>query len=168
MQIQKHTVVSLLYTLRENNASGEVIEVVQKEQPFTFLYGVGQLLPLFEDNIKGLEVGNNFAFSIEAAQAYGEMNPNAIVQLPIETFIVNGELATDLLQVGSTIPMRNEEGHLMQGQVLEVTEQFVKMDFNHPMAGKNLHFTGEVVALREAEETEIAHGHVHGPGGHHH
>lgn len=168
MLIDKNTVVSVLYTLREDNAEGTILEQVQKEQPFTFLYGVGQLISQFEDNLKGLEVGKNFAFRIEAAHAYGELNPNAIAQLPIETFIVDGKLATDMLKVGQTIPMRDQEGNLMQGNILEVTEQFVKMDFNHPMAGKNLHFTGEVVAVRAADAEELAHGHVHGPGGHHH
>lgn len=168
MIIAKNKVVSLLYELHENTLAGELIEKVPSEQPFKFLFGAGGLIPEFEQNIDGLKVGDTFEFGIESANAYGLVDEKAIVNLPKDIFVIDGELATELLEVGKVIPMRNEGGHLIHGLVKEVATDTVKMDFNHPMAGKNLFFKGEVVEIREATPTEISHGHVHGPGGHQH
>ena len=73
-----------------------------------------------------------------------------------------------MLKIGAIIPMQDNEGHHMRGVVVKVGINDVSMDFNHPLAGQHLRFEGEVVALRAATEDELAHGHVHGPGGHHH
>ena len=73
-----------------------------------------------------------------------------------------------MLKPGSFIPMQDQDGHPLQGKVLSVGESDVKLDFNHPMAGKNLHFTGEIVEVRDASDEELNHGHVHGHGGHQH
>ena len=83
-------------------------------------------------------------------------------------FLEDGKPNDELLQVGNTIPMQDSDGNRLDGVVVEVTDTQVKMDFNHPLAGKNLHFTGQIVELRDATSEELAHGHVHGPHGHHH
>lgn len=87
------------------------------------------------------------------------------MDLPIDTFIVNGELATDMLVVGKTIPMSDQNGRQLTGKIQSVSETEVTMDFNHPMAGQDLYFTIEVTDVREATASELSHGHVHGPGG---
>ena len=99
---------------------------------------------------------------------YGESDPQAIVDLPKDVFKVNGEIQDDLLVEGNVIPLQDQNGSPLQAVVLEVGEDTVKMDFNHMLAGKTLHFKGEVVEVRQATQEEINHGHVHGPGGHHH
>lgn len=73
-----------------------------------------------------------------------------------------------MLTVGNFVPMQDNEGNPLEGKIVEVNSEHVKMDFNHPLAGKTLHFTGKIVDLRDATEDELNHGHVHGPHGHHH
>ena len=164
MTISQNKVVALTYELRLNDANGEFVEKTEAENPLVFLYGAGQMIPDFENNISGLTVGDDFAFGITAAKAYGGIDAEAVVNIPREIFAG----AEDMLILGQMIPMRNDQGHMLQGLVQEVTETMVVMDFNHPMAGKNLYFTGPIQELREATSEEIEHGHVHGPGGHHH
>lgn len=164
MNIQKHTVVALTYELKLNDAAGEFIEKTTEEEPLVFLAGIGMMLPKFEANVDGLKAGDKFAFGLSSADSYGEREENAIVSLPRSIFAE----AEDLLKLGGVIPMRNQEGQMMQGKVLAITVQEVKMDFNHAMAGKNLYFAGKIQSVRAATQEEIDHGHVHGPGGHNH
>ena len=168
MVIEPKKVVSVSYVLREKTADGRVLEKTADEQPFYFLFGVGGLLPDFESNLAGLKVGDTFAFGIEHKKAYGAVDESAIVEIPIQSFYVDGKLATDMLQLGNTIPMRTQDGNTIRGVVKAVTADMVRMDFNHPMAGIDLFFTGEVKSIRDATPEEIDHKHVHGPGGHHH
>ena len=168
MQVSKNKVVSLTYTLRLDNAQGETIQETGNDHPLVFIYGSGMLLPAFESNIANLKLNDNFSFGLEAGDAYGEVNPGALVDLDIDMFLEDGKPNDELLQVGNTIPMQDSDGNRLDGVVVEVTDTQVKMDFNHPLAGKNLHFTGQIVKLRDATSEELAHGHVHGPHGHHH
>ncbi|NJN77689.1 MAG: peptidylprolyl isomerase [Saprospiraceae bacterium] len=164
MTISQNKVVALTYELKLNDANGEFVEKTEAGNPLVFLYGAGQMIPDFEKNISGLTVGDTFAFGITAENAYGPLDEEAVVPIPREVFAE----AEDMLQVGQIIPMRNDQGHMLQGLVVEVSDNQVTMDFNHPMAGKNLYFTGEIEELRDATAEELDHGHVHGPGGHHH
>ena len=168
MNIDKNKVVSLLYELRIGNETGELVERVDPADPFAFLFGGGGLLPEFESNLKGKNAGDKFTFGIKSENAYGNFSLEAIVDIPKNAFMVDGELAVDLLQVGKMISMHDEHGNPLQGKVLAVELDKVKMDFNHPMAGKDLHFKGEILEVRNATSDELSHGHVHGPGAHHH
>jgi FKBP-type peptidyl-prolyl cis-trans isomerase SlyD len=165
MVVGKDKVVSVTYELRRDSAQGEVVETVTKENPLTFLYGVGGLLPTFENNLKDLSEGEQFVFELSAEEAYGEINKDAIVNVPLQAFEINGQVDNSLLQVGNVIPMQDNTGNKLNGTVLELTDENVKMDFNHPLAGDNLYFQGEVCGIREASEEEIQHGHAHNPGG---
>lgn len=160
MAIDEKKVVSVTYQLSVNDFDGEVVETVDKEKPLTFLYGVGNMLEKFEENIKGLDEGDNFNFKIPSQEAYGEASEDAIVDLPIDTFKIEGEIDQDLLKEGNYIPMQDQEGNRLDGIVLEVGEEKVKMDFNHPLAGDDLFFKGEVMSVREASEDEINQGYV--------
>ncbi|MEZ4953419.1 MAG: peptidylprolyl isomerase [Saprospiraceae bacterium] len=168
MQITRDTVVSVHYRLQRDNPEGELIEETFNGNPLTFLFGVGQMIPDFEQNLEGKMVGDKHAFGITSENAYGPVNQDAIVDLPIETFIIDGKLAEDLLVVGKTIPMSDNHGSQLMGTVKEVKKESVKIDFNHPMAGQDLFFTIEVLQVRPATQSELEHGHVHGPGGEHH
>jgi len=165
--MSKAKVISLTYQLRSGSADGELIETAGKENPAEFLFGAGNLIPEFEDKIQELNPGENFEFTIDSDKAYGPSNPSAIVNLPRSVFTIDGKEAEDLLQVGKIVPMRNDQGEPLQGKILEIEPETVKMDFNHPLAGHDLHFKGEVVTTRDASEEEVAHGHVHtGKDGH--
>ena len=164
MVVTKDKVVSISYELKVN---GELVDTAAAENPLVFLYGHGQLLQLFEDNLNGLSVGDSFEFMVPSKEGYGEVNDMAIVELPKEIFMVEGELQEDLLVIGNRLPMRDSEGNALDGTVVEVTDTAVVMDFNHPLAGQDLFFTGNVVNVREASAEELMHKHVHGHGHQH-
>ena len=165
MKITKHTVPSVTYSL---NVDGEVIDRADISSPLTFLVGTGSMIPGFESQLEGLSKGDNYNFSVMPEEGYGKVNLEAIVDVPKKIFIVEGELKKDLLIVGNTVPMQDKEGNPLEGIVMEIGEETVKMDFNHQLAGKVLNFSGEVVDVREATREEIEHGHVHDAGGDHH
>jgi FKBP-type peptidyl-prolyl cis-trans isomerase SlyD len=168
MKIENNTVVSVNYNL-SIKGTGEQVEQTSKEQPFVFLFGSGGLLPDFESNLSGKQAGDSFDFFIDAANGYGTRDEQHVVMIPIEAFQgEDGKLDDENVKVGVTLPMVDNEGNRLYGQVLEINAEHVKMDFNHPLAGQDLHFKGEVLEVRQATEEEISHGHVHGPHGHHH
>jgi FKBP-type peptidyl-prolyl cis-trans isomerase SlyD len=164
MIISKNKVVSLTYELRVNSNEGEIVETLKEDSPLTFLYGSGNLLPKFEQNISELKVGDKFNFDLLAEDAYGEINKNAIVDVPVTAFTVDGKIDEKLLQVGNKIPMQDASGNKLTGVVKGINTKTVKMDFNHPMAGNHLFFSGKVVEIREATEEELHHGHAHYSG----
>ncbi|MCK9291433.1 MAG: FKBP-type peptidyl-prolyl cis-trans isomerase [Bacteroidales bacterium] len=168
MKIGNNKVVSLIYELRENDAQGELIQKVEKDHPFVYLFGVGGLLPVFEQNLNGLQPGDTFSFSMKADESYGQRTEEAIIELDKQLFEIDGVIDEELLTIGNQLTMQDHEGNPLEGTVLEVTDYKVIMDFNHPLAGFNLHFSGLVLEVRDASQEEIAHGHVHGPHGHHH
>ena len=133
-----------------------------------FLFGAGGLLPEFETNLAGKLVGSNFEFQILSANAYGEFDENALEYVPKDIFMVDGQLAEDMLQIDKVINLRDQSGGMMRARVAEVAEAEVLLDFNHPLAGVNLFFKGDILDIRDATAEELEHGHVHGPGGHHH
>lgn len=168
MQIGQSKVVSITYKLSEANNKSEVIQEVKENEPLVFLFGVGQLLPKFEEHLTGKQKGDSYEFELAHADAYGPLDAEAVVDVPLDVFIVDGNLAEDMLVIGGMVRLRDQDGRLLQGTVLERGLETVKIDFNHPMAGKDLYFSGVVTDVREATTEEISHGHVHGPGGHHH
>ena len=160
MVIEKQKVVSVTYQLNVNDHDGEVVETVNKEKPLTFLYGVGNMLEKFEENIKGLQEGDKFDFKIPSEEAYGQASEDAIVDLPINVFEIEGEIDYELLKEGNYIPMQDQQGNRLDGIVLEVGDEKVKMDFNHPLAGDDLFFKGEVIDIRAATDEEINQGYA--------
>jgi len=161
MIINKNKVVSVIYELTLANNSDEIIESVGKNNPLEYLQGHGNLLPKFEANLEGLKIGDKFDFVLKCEDAYGPVMQEAIVDLPINVFEVDGQIDEELLTIDNIIPMMDGQGNRFNGRVLEVKEDNVKMDFNHPLAGADLHFKGEVVGIREASSEEILDGHIH-------
>jgi FKBP-type peptidyl-prolyl cis-trans isomerase SlyD len=161
MIISKDKVVSLTYELRLDSVDGEVIESLTQDSPLTFLYGGGGLLPKFEEKISGLGIGDEFKFELHSVDAYGEINMDAIVDVPIGAFEMDGKIDHTLLRIGNKIPMQDSAGNKLTGIVQEIKDERVRMDFNHPLAGSNSFFTGKVTEIREATEEEMHHGHVH-------
>lgn len=165
MKITRFTVPSVAYVLKVND---EIVDSADTSNPLVYLAGVGMMIPGFERELEGMEAGNEFGFSLTVEDSYGERIEEAVVPVPKEVFIVDGEMDAEVVKVGNVLPMQDQEGRPMQGLIVEISDEAVTMDFNHPLAGKELHFTGTVVDVRIATQEEIEHGHVHGPGGHHH
>ncbi len=162
MKVEKNKVVKLIYTLTSN---GNVVEEVPSDNPFVFLAGANGAIPAFEENLTGLGAGDKFEFEIKSEDAYGPRVDEAVVEVPINVFEVDGEVKYDMLFEGNILPMQDQNGQPMDGRVLEVKEENVKLDFNHVLAGQDLNFVGEVLDIRDAEQEELDHGHVHGEGG---
>jgi FKBP-type peptidyl-prolyl cis-trans isomerase SlyD len=170
MKIEQRTVVSLGYTLTVNDEGKEiVVDQANRTKPLTFLFGAGQLLPEFERNIANKEAGDSFDFRLKAEDGYGISDPQNRVMLPLDIFKdEQGQLDKELIKPGVVVPLADREGNHYQAIVLEVNDSGVQVDFNHPLADKELHFIGEVYDVRLATLEELQHGHAHGVGGHHH
>ncbi|MDQ6478205.1 FKBP-type peptidyl-prolyl cis-trans isomerase [Dyadobacter sp. LHD-138] len=170
MKVEKNNVVALIYSLRipDNDGEMDIVEVVTEEEPMYFIQGISGLPEGFEEKIEGLAAGDTFDFVVAPEEGYGEFDPEAIVELPKAVFQMEGVDQEELLEIGNIVPMTNEDGERMHGQVVEVKEDIVVMNFNHPLAGKEMHFEGSILSIRAATDEEISHGHVHGEGGHHH
>lgn len=168
MIIEKNTVVSVNYLLSLKE-TGEEVEQTSKENPFVFIFGTGGLLEDFEANLQGKKIGDSFDFFVDHKRGYGVRDEQHLVMIPIEAFLgEDGTFDKENVKLGVTLPMVDNEGNRLYGTVMEISPEHVKMDFNHPLAGKDLHFKGEVLEVRKATEDELAHGHVHGEHGHHH
>lgn len=163
MALEKNNVVTLKYVLHTNDENGEkvFVEETSAENPMTFLYGVGMMIPKFEQEIQNLNIGETTSFTIEPSEGYGERDPQAVTQLPVDMF--QGQ---ELPPVGAVLPLSDNQGNNFQALVIEVTPEAVVVDLNHPMAGRPLHFDVEILNTRPATEEELAHGHAHGADGH--
>jgi len=167
--ITANKLVKVNYTLRENNSEGEIIESTYNAEPLEFVFGQGRMIPLFEEKLNGLKEGEKFSFVIESDDAYGAFNEQAIIDLDINIFEAHGKIDYEMLTPGNKIPMRDSEGRRMDGLVIEVTDKNVKMDFNHPLAGKDLHFEGEILTIADASEEDMMSSSCGcGSGGHKH
>jgi FKBP-type peptidyl-prolyl cis-trans isomerase SlyD len=116
MNVAKNQVVSITYEL---TVEGQVMETVKKDNPLTFLFGAGNLLPKFESNLDGLVIDDPFEFKLESEDAYGPYNEEAVIAVPMKAFEVEGKIDEELLRVGNTIPMLDSSGRRMNGVVLE-------------------------------------------------
>jgi FKBP-type peptidyl-prolyl cis-trans isomerase SlyD len=165
MIAEKDSAVSIVYELRSGSQEGEIVEALTPENPLTFIFGTGGLLPKFEENLNGLTSGDNFEFLLNSEDAYGPIVESAVVHVPKNIFEVDGKIDENMLKVGNMVPMMDAEGRRMNGKILTIDAEAVQMDFNHPMAGNDLFFKGEVTEVREATGEELNHGHAHGDGG---
>ena len=164
MKISDKKAVQLIYELK---VGGEIADRTTKDRPLEFIQGMGYLLPLFEKNVEGKQPGDRFAFTLEPKDGYGEWELERVIDLPKQAFEVDGQIREDLLVVGNTIPLMNQMGGVVPGKVLEIGDATVKMDLNHPMAGKTLDFSGEILSVRDATEKELTEG-LHGEFVQHH
>ena len=155
MKVEQNKMVGVDYKL---TVDGQIADQSRPGQPLEFIFGTGMLLPKFEEAILGKEIGESVSFTLEAKDGYGEVIADAIVDLPKDIFMVDGKLAEDILFEGSQVPMSDAQGNRMMGIVKEVGESTVKMDFNHPMAGKTLNFDVEVVSVRDVTPEDLQGG----------
>jgi FKBP-type peptidyl-prolyl cis-trans isomerase SlyD len=152
--IADDVVVTLDYTL---TVDGEVVDSTAGIDPISFLQGYENILPGLEQELYGLKIGDKKQVSLKAKDAYGEIDPEAVVDVP------RSDIPKDIpMKPGIELQVSNEDGELMDAVITSISKDTVRLDFNHPLAGKNLNFDVTVVDLREAEPEELEHGHVHG------
>jgi FKBP-type peptidyl-prolyl cis-trans isomerase SlyD len=156
MQIVKHKVAAIHYTLTDNE--GKVLDSSAGREPLYYIQGIGNLIPGMEEGLEGKKEGDKLNLKISPEKGYGEKDEKMIQRVPRSAF-GGGEIKKGM------------QFQTNQGQIVTVTEvglSEVTVDANHPLAGVELNFAVEVISIREATADELAHGHVHGPGGHHH
>ncbi|MDE6652385.1 MAG: FKBP-type peptidyl-prolyl cis-trans isomerase [Paramuribaculum sp.] len=161
-KIQPGKYVELGYDLYKITPEGEqLVHQTDTEDPEKIIFGVtrGMIRPL-EVAIDGLEPGGEFDVTVKADEAFGPWDPEQIVTLDKEIFEVDGKFDNDTIKPGAALPMMTQDGYKITGIVTEVTDDKVKMDFNHPLAGKDVRFKGKILAVRDAtpEELQPAHG----------
>lgn len=159
--ITKNKVVSVSYELK-TEPDGEILETAGTDRPLEFICGQGQTLEYFEMNLLDKKVGDKFDFKVPAANAYGIVNEDMVVDLPRDIF---AEVEPEEMKVGNILPMMDSVGRHLQGKILSVGEEEVKIDFNHQLAGKDLYFKGEVLAVRDATDAELEALNSHKCGG---
>lgn len=156
MKIDKNKVVSIHYTLRNNE--GKVLDTSEGRGPLNYIQGIGQLIPGMEEALEGKSSGEKLEISIEPEKGYGVRNEDLVVEVPRTAF-------------GQSEVKKGMQFQTDKGDVVTVTNvglEKVTVDANHPLAGENLNFSVEILEVREATSSELEHGHVHGAGGHDH
>ncbi|MFK5854582.1 MAG: FKBP-type peptidyl-prolyl cis-trans isomerase [Bacteroidota bacterium] len=148
MKITPNSIAALSYSLT-NYATDEELEKTPADKVMKFKFGVGELLPDFEKNIVGLKAGDKFDFKVLAVEAFGPVDPYAIFDIPKDTFENDGAIDDNMLQVGNQIPLTDKDDNKHLGLITLVMEDAVTMDFNHPLAGVDLRFVGEVLEVVE-------------------
>lgn len=159
MKITREKVVAIHYTLR--NPEGQVLDSSDGREPLYYLHGFGNLIPGMEEGLEGKTKGDKLQIKVSPDKGYGELDEALIQEVPMEAFGGNKP------QVGQQFQAGNDHQRYIV-TVKAVSDTTVTVDANHALAGVELHFDVEVMDVRDASQEEITHGHVHGPGGHHH
>lgn len=160
MQIENQKVVSIHYTL--TNEAGQVLDSSENQEPLAYIHGQGNIIPGLENALAGLSKGEKLKVTVEPADGYGERDDSMVQSVPRSAF-----QGVDDIKPGMQFQAQSPEG-IQLVTVVSVEGDEVTLDGNHPMAGITLIFDVEITDVRDATTEELDHGHVHGPGGHHH
>ena len=156
-QVRDNSVVTLDYTLK---VDGEVIDSSQENDPIMFIQGQGQIIPGLEQELYGMHTGDSKSVVVEPGKGYGELDTGAFADIPRDEFPAHIPL-----EKGVALQLRDQQGEVMDAFIDEVKGDTIRLSFNHPLAGKTLHFQVTVLDIREATPEELEHGHVHDEGG---
>ncbi|WLQ11824.1 peptidylprolyl isomerase [Hahella aquimaris] len=160
MAISKNKVVQFHYILKDQE--GKELENTYEDEVITYLHGHDNVLQGLEEALEGKDAGDKFEITLPPEKAFGLRQEDSIKRISKKYLKHAGRF-----QVGDAIPVKSEQG-VQVVTVMKIGHSMVDVDINHPYAGQTLTFALEVVSLRDAAKEEIDHGHVHGPGGHHH
>lgn len=158
--VQDGVVVSMDYTL---HVDGELLDSSDGQGPLQFLVGYGNIIPGLENEMMGMKVGDSKKVVVQPVDGYGEFDENAFMDVPRDQFPKDMKL-----EEGVELTVRDNEDNARMARIDRIEGNTVTLNFNHPLAGDELHFYVRVMALREPNEEELAHGHVHEDGHHHH
>ena len=156
--VESGQVVSMEYTLR---VDGEVLDSSDQGGPLQFLAGYGNIIPGLENEMMGMKIGDSKDVVVSPEDGYGEFDEEAFADVP------RSEFKDMKLEEGLEMNVTDEDGNQQMAHIDSFTEDTVRLDFNHPLAGAELHFSVKVIALREPTAEELDHGHVHEEGHHH-
>ncbi len=161
MAIAQNKVVTMNFTLTDD--LGNVLDTTDQGGPFSYISGNNMVLPKLEEAVNGMIIGTKKSLKLSAADGYGNYNEEALQVVGKENFPEDF-----VLEVGMEYMASNPDGVQMPFIITNVDGEEITIDFNHPLAGKNLNFDIELVDVRDATAEELNHGHVHGTDGHHH
>ncbi len=153
-------VIGFHYELKDK--AGTVLDSSLGQDPFFFLEGQHQIIPGLETELKKLNKGDKKIIEVKAQDAYGEIREDLLVKVTKDQFPAGKNI-----QVGDRFQVNNHPENPVF-EIIKIEGNDVTIDGNHPLAGKDLFFNVELIDMRAATAEEIAHGHAHGPGGHHH
>jgi len=153
LQVDDGKVVSMHYTL---HVDGRIVDTSEGGEPLQFIQGMGHIIPGLEHELYDMKIGDSKNITVAAKDGYGETDQTAFMDVPREAF------PTEVpLDRGTELELRDQAGHPVYARVDEVSDQNIRLDMNHPLAGKELHFDVKIADLRPATEEEVSHGHVH-------
>ena len=149
--------IAVMYKLYTSDAEGkpELIEETAEGDPFVFVSALGMTLDAFEAQIVSLKAGDKFDFTLAPNDAYGEYEASGKQALPRKVFEINGKLDSRYIYEGAVVPLASPDGARFNGTIIEIGEESITVDLNHPLAGKSLNFVGEVKETREATNEEV-------------
>lgn len=154
--IDKNQIVELKYTLREGGENGAVLEIMDEHWPLKFYYGSGQMLKAFESALQGLMEGQSFSFTLKPEDAYGTLDSTQIKEITFKDMPESERFPNKDFEVGDRLVFNIGSSDERLGTISEVMSQSVLVDFNHALAGKDLHFAGQVLYIREPRKEEEA------------
>lgn len=156
MKISTNAAASVSYKIHINDKSGELIEFADNNNPRLLIFGNNKLIPGFETHMDGLVAGEDFEFSLEPQESFGNYRDELLVNVPKSAFMIDGALKEDLLYLGNEISMLDNNGNVVAGRVIEINPDNVKMDFNHKFAGSGLFVSGTIHNVRMLTEEDLA------------
>ena len=159
LTIEEHRVITLVYELREGSVEGELLERMDSRHPFTFLFGTGKLLKSFEAQLYGLGADDRFEFILKAEDAYGHSNALNILKLDVADFKRASDIPDEYIQIGNLVNVTDDENLTHNGKIIDIQPNYVQVDFNHAMVGKDLHFKGAILFIRDASIEELVQKH---------
>ncbi len=159
--IEKNKVISISYSLKDTQ--GEELDRADIDKPLEYLHGSGNIVPGLENALEGLKVGDKKEVTVEPKDGYGEIMTDLKMELDRKAFPTDQKIAT-----GMQFMAELADGKKHPFNVVDIKDNKIHVDGNHPLAGQTLHFSIEVTKIRAATSEELKHGHAHGEGGHHH
>jgi FKBP-type peptidyl-prolyl cis-trans isomerase SlyD len=153
LKVDDGQVVSMDYVLQ---VDGKVVDSSEASTPLQFIQGMGHIIPGLEHELYDMKIGENKKVVVLPKDGYGEVDPEAFMDVPRDSF------PTDVpLEKGTELELREQSGHTMLARIDTISDENIRLNMNHPLAGKELHFDVKIAGLRPATEEEVSHGHVH-------
>ncbi|NOX87076.1 MAG: peptidylprolyl isomerase [Chlorobi bacterium] len=155
MKTDYNTVAFIAYKIHTDGWDGKLIEFAGEQNPRKMIFGYDEFIEGFENRILGIEEGDEFEFKLMSGEAFGDYKPEMVTDVSKDTFRIDGVLREDLLYLNNEVSMIDNQGNTVKGKILEIGDKRVKMDFNHPLAGKQLFVSGKVMHVRPVVEEDI-------------
>jgi FKBP-type peptidyl-prolyl cis-trans isomerase SlyD len=153
LKVDDGQVISIDYTL---NVNGKIVDSSEAGKPLQFIQGMGHIIPGLENELYDLKIGEVKKVVVRPKDGYGEVDTEAYMEVPRDAF------PTDVpLEVGTELELRDQSGHPIIARIETISSDTIRLNMNHPLAGKELHFDIKITAIRPATEEEVSHGHVH-------